>query len=465
VRAAATTVTAPAASAASDFQFMCEVETMNVKVEDISSVKKQISFDVPASRVDEEIDKAYQQIAKTAKVKGFRPGKVPRSILERQYASQMNSQVFERLISENYFKALADHKIAAVSGPEITESGNLEKGKDFSFQVQVEVQPEVEPKDYLGLELKKEKLNVDEKVIDDRIEEMRTGSATFKDADRDDVREGDTVIIDFEGFINGEAFENGKAENHQLEIGSKTFITGFEEQLVGMKKGEEGEIEVTFPLDYGKKELAGQDATFKVRIKEVREKNLPELDDEFAAQFGLASLADLREKIAESYQAQEADRIERDFRDQLTEALVERNPFELPEAMVEQQLDYMLENLQNRMQAQGMSLQALGMNPESFRGVYREIAVKQVKGSLILEAIALKEKIQVEESEIQEKLEEIAEKNNASMEMVMNFYADESRRRGLVTQLAEEKVIHFLTGKASVEMVDQPVKSDDESNV
>jgi trigger factor len=438
---------------------------MNVKVEDISSVKKQLSFDVPAVRVSEEIEKAYQQIAKTAKVKGFRPGKVPRSILERQYASQMESQVFEKLIRENFYQALADHKIVAVSGPEITDSGTLEKGKDFTFRAQVEVRPEVEPKDYVGLKLKKETLKVDEKVIDGRIEEMRAGSATMKDADRDEARDGDTVILDFEGFINGVPFENGKAENHRLELGSKTFITGFEEQLVGMKKGQEGEIEVTFPLDYGKKELAGQDAVFKVKIKEIREKILPELDDEFAAQFGLASLADLREKVAESYRAQEAERIERDFKDHIIDALVERNPFELPESMIEQQLEYMLENLQNRMQAQGMSIQALGLTPEAFMGIYREIAIKQVKGSLVLEAIALKEKVQVEESEIQEKLEEIAEKNNASKEMVMNFYADESRRRGLVTQLAEEKVIHFLTGKASVEMVDQPVKSDDESNV
>ncbi|MEZ4598969.1 MAG: trigger factor [Syntrophotaleaceae bacterium] len=434
---------------------------MNVKVEDISSVKKQLSFDVPAARVGEEIEKAYQQIAKTAKVKGFRPGKVPRQILERQYASQMESQVFEKLIRESFYQALADHKIAAVSGPEITDAGSLEKGKDFTFQAQVEVRPEVEPKDYIGLNLKKETLKVDEKVIDDRLEEMRAGSATMVDADRDEARQGDIVVLDFEGFINGVPFENGKAENHQLELGSKTFIAGFEEQLTGMKKGQEGEIEVTFPLDYGKKELAGQDAVFKVRIKEIREKVLPELNDEFAAQFGLASLADLREKIAESFQVQQAERIERDFKDHLIDALVERNPFELPESMIEQQLEYMFENLQNRMQSQGMSMQALGLTPESFRNIYRQIAIKQVKGSLILEGIALKEKIQVEESEIEEKLEEIAEKNNASKEMVLNFYADESRRRGLVSQLGEEKVIHFLTGNASIEMVEGPVKSEE----
>jgi trigger factor len=440
---------------------MGEVTVMNVKVEDISSVKKRLSFAIPAEQVDAEIDKAYQQIAKTAKVKGFRPGKVPRSVLERQYAEQMKSQALERLISDSYFKALDDHKILAVSGPEIVDSGLLEKGKEFSFQAQVEVQPEIEVKDYVGLSLKKETLKADEKVVAERIEEMRTGNATLETSERAEAREGDIVVIDFEGFLNGVAFENGKAEDHQLELGSNTFISGFEEQLVGMKRAEEREIDVTFPLDYGKKELAGQDAVFKVKVKEIKEKVLPEVNDEFASQFGFASLEDLQERVAEAYRSQENERIERDFRDQLTDALIERNPVELPDAMVDRQLDYMLENLQNRMQSQGMSLKALGMTPESFREVYRELAVKQVKGSLILEAIALQENIKVEESEIKEKLEEIAEKHNASKEMVINFYADESRRRGLVTQLAEEKVIHFLTGKATIEMVEGPVKSEE----
>lgn len=434
---------------------------MNVKVEDISSIKKRLSFAVPAEQVDAEIDKAYRQIAKTAKVKGFRPGKVPRSVLERQYADQMKSQVLERLISDSYFNALEDHKILAVSSPEIVDSGLLEKGREFIFQAQVEVQPEIEAKDYVGLSLKKETFKADEKVVEERIEEMRAGSATLEDSKRKKAREGDTVIIDFEGFLNGVAFENGKADNHQLELGSNTFIPGFEEQLVGMKRDDEREIEVTFPLDYGKKELAGQDVVFKVKVKEIKEKVVPKLDDEFASQFGFASLEDLRERVAEAHRSQENERIERDFRDQLTAALIERNPVELPDAMIDLQLDHMLENLKNRMQSQGMSLQALGMTPESFRNVYRELAVKQVKGSLILEAIALQENIKVEESEIEEKLEEIAEKHNASKEMVMNFYAEESRRRGLVTQLAEEKVIHFLTGKATIEMVEGPVKSEE----
>ena len=437
---------------------------MNVKVEDISSVKKQLSFEVPATRVDEEIELAYKKLAKTAKIKGFRQGKVPRAVLERHYAASVESQVLERLISDSYFKAIKDEKILAVSGPDITEGGTLEKGKAYTFQAQVEVQPEVEAKDYLELPLKKETFKDDDTLVGARLEEMRLGNAKLEATDREEAQSGDTVIIDFEGFINGVPFENGAAENHSLDLGSNTFIPGFEEKLVGMKLGEEGEIEVTFPLDYGKKELAGQDATFKVKIKEIKEKVLPELNDEFAAQVGLASLEDLRSRIKEAHESQERARIEQEFRDQLVDALIERNPLEVPDGMVQSQLDYMLENLSNRMQSQGMSLESMGMTPDSFKEIYREVAVKQVKGNLLLEAIALQENIQVEESEIEEKLEEIAEKHNASKEMVMNFYADESKRRGLVAQLAEEKVIHFLTGKANVEMVDESIQADAETD-
>lgn len=435
---------------------------MNVKVEDISSVKKQLSFEVPAARVDEEIEAAYKKLAKTAKIKGFRQGKVPRAVLERNYAASVEAQVVERLVSDSYFKALEEQKIIAVSGPEITDSGSLEKGKDYTFQAQVEVQPEVKAKDYLDLPLKKETFKDDETLVAARLEEMRLGQAKLEPTDRDEAQAGDTVIIDFKGFIGDVAFENGAAEDHSLDLGSNTFIPGFEEQVVGMKRGEERDVEVTFPLDYGKKDLAGQDAVFKVKLKEIKEKILPELDDEFAAQVGLASLDDLRARVKEAHESQERSRIEQEFRDQLVDVLIERNPIEVPEGMIQHQLDYMLENLSNRMQSQGMSLEAMGLTPDSFKEIYREMAVKQVKGNLLLEAIALQESIQVEESEIEEKLDEIAEKHNASKEMVMNFYADESRRRGLVAQLAEEKVIHFLTGKAQIEMVEESIAADAE---
>ncbi len=427
---------------------------MNVKVEDISSVKKKLSFELPAERVDTEIEKAYLKIGQKAKLKGFRPGKVPRPVLEQHYGPQMEEQVLDRLIKESYFKALVDHQIPAISDPEITETGTLEKGQPFSYEVEVEVRPEVEAKDYTGLSLKKERFEADPQVVESRLEEMRASRAEMEPVDREEAQKGDFVTIDFEGFVDGTPFEGGKAEDHVLELGSGSFIPGFEDQVEGMKEGEL-EVEVSFPEDYGNKELAGKPAVFKVGLKEIKEKVLPELDDEFAKGFGLESLAELREKIDESYREQEQKRIEEDLRERLVEALVAVNPIEVPEVMVAGQLDFMLRNLRKRFESQGMSLEMLGLNDESFKAMYRETAVRQVQGSLIMEAIGRQEEIKVEEGEIDGKLEQVAEMSNAPLDAVKKYYAAEEARRGLIAQIEEEKVVQFLLDKATIEEVDK----------
>ncbi|WP_291315184.1 trigger factor [Desulfuromonas sp.] len=377
---------------------------MNVTIEEISSIRKKLSFEVDAEQVGAEIEKAYQKIAKTAKVKGFRQGKVPRSILEKHYAPQMEEQVLGRLINDSYFKALVEHKVPAVSDPEIVDSSPLEKGKPFTYEAEVEVKPEVEAKDYSGISLQKETFDPDEQVVVDRIEEMRAQRSQMTVPDREQAKGGDFVTIDFEGFVDGEAFEGGKAEGHVLELGSGTFIPGFEEKVVGMKSGEAGEIEVTFPEEYGNKELAGKPAVFKVAIKEIKVKELPALDDEFAKGFGLESLAELREKVDQGYRTQEQNRIDGDLQERLMGALIERNSVDVPEAMVSKQLDFMLDNVRNRMKNQGMTMEMLGMDDDSFKQMYREAAVRQVQGSLILEAVGRQEDVSVEEGEIDGKL-------------------------------------------------------------
>ncbi|AMV72790.1 trigger factor [Desulfuromonas carbonis] len=438
---------------------------MNVKIEEISSVRKKLSFELPADHVAAEIDKAYSKIGKSAKLPGFRPGKVPRAILERQFAPQMEEQVLSRLINDSYFKALFEHKILAIADPEIVDSGVIAKGQPFTYEAHVEVKPEFTAKDYTGLKLEKERFEADPEVTDKRIEEMRASRAEMVVSTRKKARKGDFVVIDFEGFLKGEAFEGGKAEGHQLELGSGSFIPGFEEQLEGMKREEEKEIQVTFPADYGNEELAGQEVTFKVRLHEIKEKELPALDDEFAKGFGLDSVAELRARLEENYLTQERNRIDGDLRERLMEALIAANPVEAPETMVSGQLDYMLANIRSRMQSQGMSLEMLGMNEESFRAMYRDTAVKQVQGTLILEAIGRQEGLQVEESEIDGKLEQIAAMSNAPIDAVKRHYGNEDARRGLLLQMGEEKVIEFLLAGAQISEVakaDLAAKSTDD---
>ncbi len=426
---------------------------MNVTIDDISSVKKKLSFEVAAETVDAEIEKAYQKIAKSAKIKGFRPGKAPRSVVEKHYAPQMEEQVLGRLINDSYFKALVEHRVAAITDPEIVESSPLQKGQAFTYQAHVEIKPEVEVKDYAGLTLQKEKFEADPTVVDTRLDEMLAGRAQMQVSERDAAQSGDQVIIDFEGFVDGVAFDGGKAAGHQLELGSGSFIPGFEEQLEGMKRGEEKEIEVSFPAEYGNKELAGKPSVFKVKLHEIKEKVVPELNDDFAKGFGLESLAELREKLEENHRTQEQNRIDGDLREKLMEALIERNPMEVPEAMVASQLDYMLGNIRNRLQQQGMSLEMMGMNEESFKQMYRETAVAQVKGSLLLEGVARQEKLSADPSEVDGKLEEIAKMSNAPLDAVKKYYASDEARRGLMSQIVEEKAMRLLLDKSTVEEV------------
>ncbi len=428
---------------------------MDVRIEDISNVKKKLSIEVAPEQVDAEMRKAWQKIGKTAKVKGFRPGKVPQAMLEKYYGPQMEEQVLTRLINDSYLKAIMEHRIVAVSDPQIAASGTLEAGKPFAYEALVEVKPEFEAKDYQGLSLVKEKFAADDKIVQERLEEMRASRSQMEESARQEAAGGDFVTIDFEGFIEGSAFAGGKAEDYVLELGSGSFIPGFEEQLQGMRLQEERDIQVTFPAEYGNKELAGKPAVFKVKLKAIKEKVLPALDDEFARGFGVESLEELKQKLGESHDRQEQRRIDEDLRERLVTALIERNPIDVPEAMVASQLEYMLDNVRRRLESQGMRLEMLGMNEESFRAGYRETAVRQVQGALILETIARQENLRVEPGEIDGKLESIAEMSNAPLEAVQKYYASREARQGLIASLAEEKVIQFLLEKAQVTEVDR----------
>lgn len=428
---------------------------MNVTIEEISSIKKRLSFEVPAETVVIEIEKAYQKIGQSAKIKGFRAGKIPRPILEQYYAPQMEQQVINRLINDTYIKALDTHDINALSDPKIIDNSLIEHGKPFTYAAEVEVSPFVIAKDYTGLALQKERFIFDEKTIDAQLEEMRQGRAEVVASSRDTAVLGDHVIIDFSGAVDGVLFDGGTAEDFTLELGSGQFIPGFEEQVVGMKIGESKDVQVTFPEEYGSAELAGKPAVFNVTLKKIQEKVAPELTDELAKSFGLESLSELREKLTENARTQEINRIDGDLRERLVTALIERNPVEVPESLVENQLGYMLANIRRRLESQGMKMEMMGMTDESFKKMYRDTAISQVQGTLILTAIATQEKITVEESEIDSRLEEIAVMSNAPVDAVRKHYANEDARIGLMAQISEEKTIHFLLDQSQLTEVDK----------
>ncbi len=427
---------------------------MNVRVEDLSPIKKKLFVEVAADTVSDELSKAYQKIAKTATVKGFRKGKVPKSILKQQYGPKAEYDAIGPLINNSLYKVLIDHQIEAVAQPEVVNSGAISEGEPFTYEAEVEVRPEVVAKDYVGLELDKEKFNFDESVVDQQLQQMAESKVQLEVSERKKAREGDTVIIDFEGFVDGTAFENGAASDYQLELGANSFIPGFEEQVVGMKREEEKEIQVTFPEGYGAKELAGKDAVFKVLLKEIKEKIVPQIDDSLAKELDAENLAELRDRTRENAIKQEQQRIDGELQENLMKTLIDRNPLEVPEGMVDNQLMYLKDSFSERLKAQGMSLEMLGMDDEGFKKTYREMAIQQVQGELLLDAIAKQEDIKVDEAEIDAKMQEFADQSDTPLEQVQKYFDNEQAKNGLKAQLLQEKVNAFLQEKAVIREVE-----------
>ncbi len=440
---------------------------MEVKVEDLSTIKKKLFFEIDVETVAVELENAYKKIAKTADVKGFRKGKVPQNVLEQHYAPRAQYDASGPLINNTLYKALLDNKIEAVSQPEVVSSGVVEPGKTFTYEVEVEVRPEIVAKDYTGLKLEKEIYTFDEGAIDTQLEHMANSKMELVVTTRKKAREGDTVVIDFEGFIDGTAFENGSGTDFELSLGSNSFIPGFEDQLVGMKREQEKDVEVTFPEGYGSKDLAGKPALFKVLVKEIKEKNIPKIDDELAKKLDAENLADLKERIKENTITQEQQRVDGQLQEGLMNALLEGNEFDVPEGMIDNQLHHLKDNFTQKLKAQGMSLEMLGMNEETFATTYRDMAVQQVKGEILLDTIAVQENLAVEESEVKDKMQLFADDSDIPLEQVEKYFENQQALAGLKGQILQEKVTSFLLEKAVVTEVEpkaeEEIKEGEES--
>lgn len=429
---------------------------MLITVENVSPVKKKISLEIPSERVSREIEKVYGAIRKSASIKGFRKGKVPQPVIEKYYGERMETDVMKNLVNDSYPKALAENGIIPVSQPEF-ESDALKPGEPFKYTVTVEILPEIELKEYRGLLVEKRKFVPDETVVSGRITELQNGMAQLKVvADVRPAADGDFVVIDFKGFLDGVPFERGAAEDYVLQLGSHQFIPGFEEQVNGMSVGDTREIAVTFPADYGSAELAGKPVTFEVALKEIKEKELPPLDDDFARMFGpYDTLEQLRARIAEVFAAEEMQKIEHDLRDRLVKALIEKHEFEVPEAMVEKQLSILVENMKGNLASKNLTLEKIGSSEEQIRTQARPVAISQVKGSLLLAAVADKEGLQVDDAQLEEKMRDIAAQANKDFEEIQALYGrNPYAKDSLVMQLREDKAIDFLLQHAGITEVD-----------
>lgn len=426
---------------------------MSIKVEKTDNKNElKLEFTVEAQKFDETMKKVYFKTVKYFNIPGFRKGKAPMNIIERYYGKEIfYEDTFNEILQEVYDKELRESNITAVSYPDL-DVKQIGKGQDLIFTAVVQTKPEVKPGKYKGIEIKKVEYNVSDEDINHELGHMQERNSRMVTVDDRAVENGDITVIDFEGFVDGKAFEGGKAEGHELTIGSNTFIPGFEDQIIGMKIDEEKDINVKFPEEYFSKELAGKDATFKVKLHEIKKKELPELDDEFAKDVSeFDTLKELKESIKEKLEKENEQKAKYETEEAAIKAVCDNTEIDIPSGMIETEIDHMEKDMEQRMQYQGLTLdmylQMIGKTKEEFRKEYEDQAKDAVKSRLVIEAVANEEKIEADDKEVDEKIKEMA-KNYGKTEDELK--SNESLRNYLKENLKTEKTIEFIVKNAKI---------------
>jgi trigger factor len=421
---------------------------MKVDLDVLSSIRRRIRVELPADAVNQEFLRTYESLGKRVRIPGFRPGKAPRSVLQGLYGDDVRGQVRSRLVEQSLSEVFKEKGLSIVSHPEI-ESDPLQEGQAFRFSAVVEVKPELEIDHYTGLAAEKIKLSVDEEQVEQTLKRLQESHAQLEPVeDRDVVQLGDCVVVDFTGFVDGKPLSAGRAQNYPIEVGSGEALPQFEQALLGLKKNGEQTINIAYPEDHADHELAGKIVEFSIAVREIRKKILPPLDDEFAKDHGeCATLEELRGKIR-SRLATELDELQtRDLKEQLLTRLIEAHPFEVPAVMVDRQLRYLMERQQTRLRAAG------GEQAPSTEHLRKELeaqAERQVRATLLVEAIAEREKIAVSNEEVQARVESLTRAAGDKGSAIRRVYSREDTRENLRSQMIFDCTVDFLLQHAKV---------------
>jgi trigger factor len=411
-----------------------------------------LTFEVPVEDFDQALDQAFKKVSKDVEVPGFRKGKIPRKLFESRFGVEsLYQDAVDIVLPDAYVKAIDETGLEPVAQPDV-DIETIEQGEPLVFTATVTVKPEVTLGEYKGLEVEEQSAEVTDEDVDHEIEHQREHHAELVVKEEGKIEEGDTVVMDFEGFMDGEAFDGGKGENHSLEIGSNQFIPGFEEEMIGKETGEDTEIKVTFPEDYHAEELAGKEATFKVKIHEVKYKELPELDDEFAKDVDdeVETLDELKKKKREELETQRKQDAENQKREALIEEASENTEVDIPAAMVDTELDQMMKEFEQQLQAQGMTMemysQFSGQDQDGLKEQMREDAEKRVKTNLTLEAIANKEELEATDEDVDAELENMASMYGAEVDQLKQMLGGNTD--ALKGDLKMRKAIDFLADES-----------------
>lgn len=425
---------------------------MSVQVEKLEKSMAKLTITVEAAKFDAAVDSAYQKNKGKIALPGFRKGKAPRAMIEKMYGTGVFFEdAANELIPEAYETAAKESELEIVAQPEI-EVTQMDKGTDFIFTATVAIKPEVTLGDYKGIEVEKKEAEVSEEEITAEIDKAREANSRLITIEDRATEDGDTVIIDFDGYVDGKQFEGGYAEDYTLVLGSHSFIDNFEDQLVGKNLGEDVEVNVTFPEEYHVDELKGKPALFKVKIKEIQKKELPELDDDFAQDVSDFDTldeykADVEKKILENKENQ----IKREQEDQIIEKIIENAQMEIPQQMIAAQTRQMTQEFAQRLQSQGLSLeqymQFTGLTPQKMMEDLEPQALKRIQSRLVLEAVVAAENIEVSDEEIDKELENMASMYQMEIDKLKELIGDDEKKQ-IGMDLAVQKAVEFVVKEA-----------------
>ncbi|MBF0107634.1 MAG: trigger factor [Magnetococcales bacterium] len=425
---------------------------MEVTIEEKATFDRELKFVLPSAEVDRRIDQELARLATTVRLPGFRPGKIPRKILESRFKDHLTSAIAEEFFRESFPEALTRHNLNPVDQPELS-FGTLERGREFSFTANIQIFPTIEPTGYTGLSLSQPKVDITGEDIDRVLGEIQSSHGRFDAVPGREAVTGDQVVMDFEGFIDGAPFAGGKADKYVLELGSGQFIPGFEDQLLSARGGDRREVKVTFPSEYGKKELAGKDAVFQCTVHEVRVPVKPEIDDELARKAGVAEggLVRLREMIRERLEQDVRVAVEKKVQTGVHEALLKANVFEIPSRLEERQRRNMLAQMKRDYQAQGIDVSRMGLDDARLLGLFGDSAGDQVRLELLLARIADKEKVEVDETRVEDRLNEMTLAfGDRSAEVRRMVRDNRERMDSLRHAVLQEMVIEWIVKNSTV---------------
>lgn len=416
---------------------------MQVSVETTSSIERHMTIGVPAQEIDQAVQKRLQETARTVRLNGFRPGKVPMSVVKRRFGGSVRQEIVGEIMRDNYVKALQEQDLNPAGWPRF-EPKTMEEGKDLEFVAIFEVLPEIELGDLSAVTIEKPQADVTDADIDTMIDNLRTQQATMKSVKRK-AKNKDIAVIDFKGTIDGEEFEGGAAEKHRLTLGSGQMIPGFEKAIVGSKAGEELEIDVTFPEDYHNEELKGKPVKFQVMIHEVEEPQLPELDAEFFKKFGIEAEdeAAFRVEVKKNMERELKQAISNKVKNDVVDALLNSTELDVPTSLVDQEVDRLRQDAVKRFGGQ-MDFQQLP------KEIFEEQATRRVKTGLLFQEVVKKNELTADAEKVEEKIQEIASTYEQPEEVIAHFNSSPEEKSQIESTVLEDAVVEYVLGQAQV---------------